>query len=122
MRTVSLSPAMPSGFDFTHDNRVNSGNVYEIFHYPFVSKARTVTFQEIYKRAPAEDDLAIALTDFRIDDIHNHGASNTAGGEYGDPREIFNSPVLGQAAGPVYLGPRFREVIQTGGRTFHNFN
>jgi len=97
-----------------------SGNGYEIFHYPFLSKARAVTFQEIYKHVPAEDDLAIALTDFRIDDIYNHGASDSAG-DPPDPRETFNSPVLQQTAGPVYLGPRFREVIQAYGRTLRNF-
>ena len=113
---------MPSGVDFSRGGGVLSGNIYEIFHYPFLGKTRTLTFQEIYKHAPAEDDLAIALTDFRIDDIHNHGSSNSAGGEYGDPRAVFNSPVLQQAAGPVYLGPRFREVIQDSGRTFRNFN
>jgi len=34
---------------------------------------------------------------------------------------LFNSPKLQQAAGPIYLGPRFREVIQDGGRTFRNY-
>jgi hypothetical protein len=121
LRPLSLSVPMPYGFDFTRSSRLPSGNVYEVFHYPFLSKARTLTFWEIYKHASAEDDLAIAVTDFRIDDIHDHGASNSAGDLYGDPREMFNSPLLQQAAGPIYLGPRFREVIQDGSHTYLHF-
>lgn len=120
LRPVSLAP-MPSAFDFTRPVRSASGNIYDIFYYPFLSKSRAVTFQEIYRHAPAEDDFAIALTDFRIDDIHNHGASNTTVPPYADPREMYNSPSLQQAAGPVYMGPRFREVIHEGSRTFRHY-
>jgi hypothetical protein len=118
LRPVSLDPAP----GLTHARRAASANIYEVFHYPFLPKSHNLTFQEIYRHVPAEDDLAVALTDFRIDDIHNHGSSTSAGGEYGDPREEFNSPVLQQAAGPVYLGPRFRETIHEGGRTYRHFN
>lgn len=123
LRHVPLDPAMVSGFGFKEGRHVSAGNIYEIFYYPFVPKARTLAFQEIYKHVPAEDDLAIVLTDFRIDDIHDHGSSISAGaGEDSNSREMFNSAMLQQAAGPVYLGPRFREVIQQGGRTFRHYN
>jgi hypothetical protein len=118
-RPVELPAAMPSGFDLTRGVPQAQGNLYEIFHYPFVSRSRHNAFQEIYRHIAPEDDLAIVVTDFRIDDIHNHGASNSA--YPADPLEQFGSPVLQQTAGPIYLGPRFREVIQANGRTFRNY-
>lgn len=121
LRPLALRPAIATGLDFTGGVRFASGNLYEIFHYPFLPKSRTLMFQEIYKHATAEDDLALAVTDFRIDDIHNHGQTNSAAPEYGDPFERFNSRVIQQAAGPVFLGPRFRETIQDGGRTFRHY-
>ena len=120
-RPLSLKPASASGFDFTHGVRLASGNIYEVFYYPFLPKSRTLTFQEIYQRAPADEDLGLAVTDFRIDDIHNHGETNSAAPEYGDPFERFNSHAIQQAVGPIYLGPRFRETIQDGSRTFHDY-
>jgi hypothetical protein len=118
-RTVAIGAAMPSGYDLARGVQRAQGNLYEMFHYPFVSRSRHNAFQEIYKRVPAEDDMAVAVTDFRFDDIHNHGASNSA--YPGDPRELFSSPVLQSTAGPIYLGPRFREVIEAEGRTFRNY-
>ncbi|HLJ50357.1 MAG TPA: hypothetical protein VKU01_30300 [Bryobacteraceae bacterium] len=120
MRPVALS-STPFGFDLSRNGHFTVGNVYEIFAYPFLAKSRSVTFQEIYKQCSADDDLAIALTDFRIDDIYDHGASNGAGNEEGEPLKLFNSPKLQQAAGPVFIGPRFREVIEAGGRTFRHY-
>ncbi|MFN7935924.1 MAG: hypothetical protein U0R19_21520 [Bryobacteraceae bacterium] len=98
-----------------------SGNIYEVFHYPYLSKARNATFHEIYRRLPATADLAIALTDFRIDDIHNHGASNSTGDEEKDRLQSVHSKSLLQVAGPVFLGPRFRETATYEGRNFRNF-
>jgi len=118
LRPISLSPPMPSGCDLSLGGKV-SGNVYEIFHYPYLSKARAATFEEIYGQVPAEDELAVAVTDFRIDDIHNAG--ETIGAGPGKSREVFNSDVLQQAAGPIYLGPRFSELIEDGGRTYRNY-
>jgi hypothetical protein len=118
-RPVALPAAMPSGFDLTRGIAQAQGNLYEVFHYPFVSRSRHNAFQEIYRHIRPEDDLAVVFTDFRIDDIHNHGASNSA--YHDDPLELFGSPVLQQTAGPIYLGPRFREVIQANGRAFRNY-
>jgi hypothetical protein len=120
-RSLASKPASASGFDFTHSVRLASGNIYEVFCYPSLPKSRTLIFQEIYTRAPAGDDLALAVTDIRIDDIHNHGETNSAAPEYSDPFERFNSHAIQQAAGPIYLGPRFRETIQDGSRTFHDY-
>jgi hypothetical protein len=105
-RSLAAKPASASGFDFTHSVRLASGNIHEFSCYPFLPKSRTLIFQEIYKRAPGGDDLALAVTDFRIDDIHNHGETNSAPPEYSGPFERFNSHVIQQAAGPIYLGPR----------------
>jgi len=49
----------------------------------------------------------------RIDDIHNHGADSAA--VNGNSRELFGSPRLQSVAGPIYLGPRFREVVDAEG-------
>ena len=90
-RSLAPKAASASGFDFTDSVRLASGNIYEVFCYPFLPKSRTLIFQEIYKRAPTGDDLALAVTDIRIDDIHNHGETNSAAPEYRDPFERFNS-------------------------------
>jgi hypothetical protein len=121
LRPLVLGHPTASGLDFTRRVRLAAGNIYEIFYYPFLPKSRTLIFQEIYRRAPTEDDLALTVTDFRIDDIHNHGETNSAAAEFGDPFERFNSHAIQQAVGPIYLGPRFRETIQDGRRTFRNY-
>jgi hypothetical protein len=118
LRNVDLAPLV-SGFNLAGGPRPAQGSIYEIFYYPFVSRSRHNVFQEISRRAPIEADLAVAVTDFRFDDIHDHGADSAA--DHGNSRELFGSPRLQSAAGPIYLGPRFREVIEAGGYRFYNY-
>ncbi len=118
LRNVDLAPLV-SGFNLAGSPRSAKGSIYEIFYYPFVSRSHHSIFQEISKRVTVEDDLAVAVTDFRIDDIHNHGADSAT--DHGNSRELFGSPKLQSVAGPIYLGPRFREVIEAGGYRFYNY-
>ena len=118
LRNVDLTPLV-SGVNLAGGQRSAQGSIYEIFYYPFVSRSRHNVFQEISKRVSVEDDLAVAVTDFRIDDIHNHGADSAT--DHGNSRELFGSPRLQSVAGPIYLGPRFREVIEAGGYRFYNY-
>ena len=61
------------------------GNVGEVFHYPQVAKSLFPQLRYIYQRFEPQDDFAVVLTDFRIDDLHNH-----QGGLSG-----FNLPIQG---------------------------
>jgi len=120
LRSVTIATTLEFGIRLAAGERSIPGNLYEVFAYPFLSKARMPTFQEIYKHAPREDDMAVAVTDFRIDDIHDQGASN---GAY-SPEEgnlLFNSAKLQQASGPIYLGPEFDETVHDGDHVYRNY-
>jgi hypothetical protein len=119
LRSVDLPAPLVSGFNLAGSPHSAQGSIYEIFYYPFVSRSRHNVFQEISKHAPVEDDLAVAVTDFRIDDIHNHGADSAA--DLSQSRELFGSLRLQSVAGPIYLGPRFREVVEVQGHRFFNY-
>lgn len=128
LRDVKLGFPMPSGNHFSSAPRASSGSIYEIFHYPFVPKSRQRSLKAIYKKLPAEDDLAIVLTDFRIDDIHNHGSSNGAEAVENNfaivPEQqlaVYGSKKLQQAAGPTYLGPRFDASPPDSARKWRNY-
>lgn len=120
LRPVTIAAPLEYGTRLAADARSIPGNLYEIFAYPFLSKSRMPTFQEIYKHAPREDDMAVAVTDFRIDDIHDQGASN---GAYSadEGALLFDSPKLQQASGPIYLGPEFDEIVHDGDHVYHNY-
>src|SRR5262249_16844138 len=51
------------------------GNIFEVFHYPQVNKSVFPNLRYIYQRFEPQDDMAVILTDFRIDDLHNHQGS-----------------------------------------------
>ena len=48
---------------------------FEVFHYPVTAK-RSIreTLSFIYGRVPADDEIAVAFTDFRVDDLYNQGS------------------------------------------------
>src|SRR5262249_34993165 len=108
-----------------------TGNIYEVFHFPFLSKKHAPIFKELYTRVPAKDDLAIVMSDFRIDDLFNHGGGSgqlnvkiegtgAAGGAPSHP-ESFGSARLQTAVGPIYLGPRFQEKPRDGQHAYRNY-
>jgi len=109
------------------------GNIFEVFRYPRVSKSVFPHLRYIYQRFEPQDDLAAVLTDFRIDDLHNHQGSTGAGynvpiqGIGVRPAEVFGhgdligSAKLQTATGPIYLGPRFAEFLDDGEYHYRNY-
>ena len=109
------------------------GNIFEVFRYPGVSKSVFPHLRYIYRRFAPQDDLAAVLTDFRIDDLHNHQGSTGAGynvaiqGIGARPAELFGradlmgSAKLQAATGPIYLGPRFAELLDDGEYHYRNY-
>ena len=55
-----------------------NGNVFEVFHYPVFPKLRAHVTSHIYEQVPANDEIAVLFTDFRIDDLYGHGPSTGA--------------------------------------------
>jgi hypothetical protein len=117
------------------------GNIFEVFYYPHVSKQPFPLIRYIYSRVPPEDDFVAILTDFRIDDLHNHQGTHSAfappiqgvGEELKtaeDGKPLTGSPKLQVITGPIYLGPRFAESLEddallnlrgSAGRRYHNY-
>ena len=120
-------------FRFTTANSYRGGSVFEVFHYPAINKSVLPSLRYIYQRFPPHDDMAVVLTDFRIDDLHNHQGS-TGGGynqpiqgigpgparSYGDGK-LMGSAKLQVATGPIYLGPRFAEFLEDGEYHYRNY-
>ena len=52
-----------------------NGNVFEVFHYPVFPKNIDHVTSYIYEQIPANDEIAVLFTDFRIDDLFGHGPS-----------------------------------------------
>jgi hypothetical protein len=122
--------AAPRKLSTTHGYR--EGNIFEVFHYPHVSKQPFPLIRYIYEHAPAEDDLVAILTDFRIDDLHNHQGTRTGfapaikgiGAELAMPYDghrVTGSAKLQAVTGPAYLGPRFEELLTEDDRHYRNY-
>lgn len=120
-RTVSLKAPREYGVDLSSARGVLTGNVYEVFHYPHLNKSRFPAFKHIYRMKPGNADLGVILTDFRIDDIHNHGGSNRSQDGPLSAMQLFGSDRLLSATGPVFIGPRFSETRQDSERTYRNY-
>jgi hypothetical protein len=109
------------------------GNLFEIFHYPEVSKSVFPLLRYIYQKFPPQDDMAVVMTDFRIDDLHNHQGST--GGGYNEAIQgigsgeaavhaqssLMGSAKLQVATGPIYPGPRFDEFLEEGDAHYRNY-
>ena len=112
-----------------------TGNVFEVFHYPAFPKTHSHVTTYIYEQVPANDEIAVLFTDFRIDDLFGHGPSTGAVnapvqgiGESGaDPRpgEDFGSESLLVTMSPQFLGAEnlWRESgLGDNGHRFRNFS
>jgi hypothetical protein len=108
------------------------GNIFEVFHYPHLSKHPYPLLNYIYRQAPPRDDLVAIFTDFRIDDLHNHQGTRTPYGnavkgigegldEPADTFPVTGSHQLQAVTGPAYLGPRYEEFTEDGDRHFRNY-
>ncbi|HLK60989.1 MAG TPA: hypothetical protein VKU00_30775 [Chthonomonadaceae bacterium] len=68
-----------------------TSNLFEVFHYPWVTKESRPLLKSLYAHLPAEDDFAVVFTDFRIDDLFAQGPSTGA----------LNLPIQGIGEGPA---------------------
>lgn len=69
-----MSAVAPATVKFSKPDHVrHTGNVFEVFHYPVVTRESERLLASIYKQMPAADDMAIVFTDFRFDDLFGHG-------------------------------------------------
>ena len=111
-----------------------NGNVFEVFHYPVFPKLRSHVTSTIYEQVPADDEIAVLFTDFRIDDLFGQGPSTgpvnmpvQGIGEFpGDPRsgEDFGSESLLVSMAPQFIGAEnlWRETGRgDNGHPFRNF-
>ena len=111
-----------------------NGNVFEVFHYPVVPKSIDHVTSYIYEQVPANDEIAVLFTDFRIDDLFGHGPStgpvNVAvqgiGAPNADPRsgEDYGSQSLLVSMAPQFIGGEnlWRETgLGENGHPFRNF-
>lgn len=108
-----------------------TGNIFEVFHYPAVSKDSRQVISSIYGRAPADEELAAVFTDFRFDDIYNTGPATGAinapvlgiGGRRDNPRrgsDYASDTLLSALSGARYIGgPRWVESGTDDAREFH---
>ena len=111
-----------------------TGNVFEVFHYPTVPKHRLDrVLSYIYQRAPANDEIAVTFTDFRMDDLFNSGGgtgpvnapvqgigewqANPTRGEHYASDKLLTSMM------PVFIGaPNFNETGVSNGRQYRAFS
>ena len=109
------------------------GNVFEVFHYPVIPKAMHRVTSYIYETVPANDEIAVLFTDFRIDDLFGHGPSTGAintpiqgigpGATRPAPGEDYGSDNLVVSMSPMFLGGAnlWPETGVSAGRRFRNF-
>lgn len=111
-----------------------NGNVFEVFHYPVLPKLRQHVTSIIYEQVPANDEIAVLFTDFRIDDLFGHGGSTGPvnvpiqgiGHDPAHPRrgEVFGSESLQVSMAPQFIGAEnlWRETgLGDNGHPFRNF-
>ncbi len=111
-----------------------SGNLFEVFHYPTMPKLIEEVLSFVYERVPANDEIAVAFTDFRVDDLTNTGAGTGPvnapiqgigeGQAKANSGKHFGSDSLLVSMRPVFIGaPNFNEtgVSLYSDRTFWNF-
>ena len=106
------------------------GNLYEIFHYPVVSKSLTSAPRVAYQLFAPDDDFFVPMLDFRPDDLFNHGPStgqiaagprvNNIGA--GANAQDFGSRQIQVSISPLYFnGQRLAEWVNDGRRDYFNY-
>ena len=109
-----------------------NGNVFEVFHYPVLPKDMRQVTSFIYEQAPANDEIAVPFTDFRIDDLFSQGPASRPinapiqgiGPWQADPAPgaRFGSENLLVTVSPMFIGaPLWAETGVAEGRAFRNF-
>ena len=111
-----------------------AGSVFEVFHYSNVPKHtahRVLSY--IYHQVPANDEFAVAFTDFRMDDLFNSGGGAVPvnesiqgiGEDQANPiqGEHFGSDNLLISMALVFIGaPNFNETGVSYGRQYRSFS
>ena len=129
-RPLKLRLAALNGFDLSAAQAESAGNIFEVFYYPAVTRQMDRVMSHIYARHEAIDDMAAVLTDFRIDDLFDHGPSTSAInvpiqgiGRAGRPRpgSSFRSSRLQVVSSTIFPGPRFSEHVSDADRQYHGY-
>jgi von Hippel-Lindau disease tumor suppressor protein len=110
-----------------------SGNLFEVFHYPSVTKDTQLILKTVYKQYPPRDDFAFACTDVQMDELFpgeggSSGALNSPvngiGGQEQAPPDTgwIGSRRLQVSIEMPWIGaPAFNEGGSYGDRVFRNF-
>ena len=110
-----------------------AGNVFEVFHYSNVPKHATQqVLSYIYHQVPANDEFALAFTDFRMDDLYNSGGAAAAnepiqgiGEDAANPTqgEYYGSDNLLISMAPAFIGAsNFNKTGVSYGRQYRSFS
>jgi hypothetical protein len=116
-----MSNVSPGTIKISQAHEAHNGNIFEVFHYPLITRSSERLLKSIYQTMPARDDIALVFTDFRIDDLFGQGPGAGAanfgikgiGAENENPRSTadIGSTNLQMSISPVWLGsPMFDET------------
>ena len=117
-----------SDHDLSSMTETVTGNLFEVFHYPSMPKEIRGVMSYIYERLPDDDELAVVLTDFRVDDLFNTGAATGPinasiegiGRDNPQSGSRYRSDSLLSAVQPVFIGaPKWAESGEYYDREFH---
>ena len=109
-----------------------SGNLFEVFHYPSMPKSINKVLSFVYERVPADAEIAVTFTDFRMDDLYGTGSGtgpinepvHGIGAWQANPTrgEHYASDKLLTSMAPVFIGtPTFRYTNVSNGHALHNY-
>lgn len=76
LQPVALAETASGEVDLSAARGIYRGNVFEVFHYPLVTRNSETLLREVRRKVEAEDDLALVFTDFRFDDLFGGGDSS----------------------------------------------
>ncbi len=109
-----------------------SGNLFEVFHYPTMPKWIDKVLSFVHERVPADAEIAVAFTDFRIDDLYGTGAGTGpinapvqgigVGQANANRGKRYGSDHLLVSMAPVFIGtPTFGYTNVSNGHALHNY-
>ena len=109
-----MSHVSPGTIKLSQAHEAHSGNIFEVFHYPVITRSSERLLKSIYQKEPPQDDIALVFTDFRIDDLFGKGPGAGAvnfsiqgiGDGNANPRSTkdIGSTNLQMSISPVWLG------------------
>ncbi|MEX2530519.1 MAG: hypothetical protein WD960_07090 [Gemmatimonadota bacterium] len=127
-RVRSAFPA-PGGYDLGAGEASGRGNLFEVFNYPAIAKGHARVAARVHEVYAPEDDFVSVFTDFRVDDLFDHGPST---GQVNDPAlgigrdeprdpTPFRSEQLKVMHAPIFLGHRFSEHVSDDHYEYRNY-